>query len=246
MVKLIIQITKVVVTIITALLLQSCFNTNWNGDSIDGDGNVVAINRTINESFSAISAQTGLEVYITKGNDVKVLVEADENLQNHIFTEVKDGVLEIYTDASINNCDSKKVYVNVINLENIKSSSGAAIKSNNELKFDKLKLTASSGSNINVKTNTDQISCKSSSGSTITVNGKTNQLTTDASSGSAINLDELFAKKAKANSSSGSSIVLNALEELNADASSGGSVEFISKPNSLIVDESSGGSVSQK
>ena len=246
MVKLILQITKVVATILAALLLQSCFNGNWVGDSINGDGNVVAIERTIDEKFNRISAQTGLEVYITQGNAVKVLVEADENLQEHIFTQVKDGVLEIYTDASINICDSKKVFVKVVDLESLKSSSGAEVKSNSPLKFEKLELSSSSGSSIELDLNANNVSCESSSGSSITLNGKTNQLSSDASSGSAIHLDDFVAKNVRANSSSGSSITVNAVNELKADASSGSSIEFISKPNSLIVDESSGGSVSQK
>ena len=93
MTKLIIQITKVIVTIISVLLLQSCVNSNWNNETISGNGKIVEVNRTVTEDFNAISAKNGLEVIINQDNTNKIIVEADENLQDHIFTEVKEGTL---------------------------------------------------------------------------------------------------------------------------------------------------------
>lgn len=55
MIKLIVQITKLVVATLLVLLLNSC--GNFNG--ISGDGNVVTTKRAITESFTSIEAKTG-------------------------------------------------------------------------------------------------------------------------------------------------------------------------------------------
>ncbi|NJM79071.1 MAG: DUF2807 domain-containing protein [Flavobacterium sp.] len=245
MIKIIIQITKIVIAIVTALLFQSCINGSWNKETISGNGNVATTTRTVTNNFNAVHAKTGLDIRIEQGNTTKIEVQADENLQEHIFTEVKNGILTIYSDANILNSEAQKVYITVPNLNKIKSSSGANVKSENKLNFEKLVLDSSSGSLIEIEVASQSLSCESSSGSSIIVKGKTNTLDSQSSSGSTINLEELIAEKAKANSSSGSSTIVNVTNDLNAHASSGSSISYVSKPNSLMIDESSGGSVTQ-
>lgn len=246
MIKLIIQITKIIIAIITTLLFQSCVNMSWNKDTISGNGKVATISRTVTNDFNAIHAKTGLDIIIEQGSTTKIEVQADENLQDHIFTEVKDGTLSVYSDANIRNSEAQKVFITVSNLYEIKSSSGATVKSENTLNFEKLELDSSTGSLIEIEVKSKSLSCESSSGSSIVVKGKTNTIDTQSSSGSTINLENLYAATGKAHSSSGSSTIVNVTNDLNAHASSGSSISYVSKPNSLIVDESSGGSVSKK
>ncbi|VXC23184.1 conserved hypothetical protein [Flavobacterium sp. 9AF] len=246
MTKFILQITKMIVTILAVLLLQSCMNSNWNRETLKGNGTVVEVNRTIDMPFNAIAAQTGLEVIIRQDNNVSVKVEADENLQDHIFTEVKDGELKIHTDVNILNCKAKKIYVCLPNLNKISSSSGASVSSEKELNFENLELESSSGSLIDIVIKSNTLSCESSSGSSITAKGTAKSINTESSSGSSINLEKLIAENGQSSSSSGSTTHVNVTNELKAEASSGSSISVASKPNSLIKDENSGGSVDIK
>lgn len=246
MTKLIIQITKLFVIALTFLLLQSCMNSNWNRETISGNGNIVEVSRTVDTTFQAVKAQTGLDVIIRQDNNVSIKVEADENLLDHIFTEVKDGELIIHSDANILNFKAKKIYVCVPNLNKISSSSGASINSEKTFDFDNLELESSSGSVIDITVKSNYLSCESSSGSSIIAKGSAKSITTESSSGSTIDLENLIAENGQSSSSSGSSTNVNVTNELKADASSGSSIHFVTKPSSLIKDESSGGSVSSK
>lgn len=243
MIKLIIQVTKVVIAIVSVLLLQSCVNTNWGNETISGNGKTVEVNRTVTATFNAISAKNGLEVIINQGNENNIMVEADENLQDHIFTEVKDGILVIYSDVNIIDSKAKNVYVSVTDLKQLSSSSGASITTEKELNIENLEVETSSGSSIDIAIVANSLTCESSSGSTLKVKGKTKSLNTKSSSGSTINLEKLIAETSQSKASSGSTTRVNVTQELKADASSGSSINFISKPKSLIVEESSGGSV---
>lgn len=69
-----------------------------------------------------------MNVYISQGNETKVVVKADENLLDVIRTEVDKNTLKITTTENIRRAASKKVYVTVPeNLEAHASSGGNII-----------------------------------------------------------------------------------------------------------------------
>lgn len=240
MVKVIVNVTKAIVAVILTLLCVSC-----GFERVDGSGNVVTQNRNITQEFNAVSASNTLEIVIEQGSERAVIVEADDNLQEHIKTEVTGKELKISSDVNIGSSGAKKVIVKLPAIESIEASSGSSVKSRNTLKSSSMNLTASSGGNIDVTVDAKDTTCKSSSGSGLTVNGKTEKLETDSSSGSTINARKLTANDVKAEASSGSNISVNPLQSLSAKASSGGSVKYVSTPNKLDKKISSGGSVSQ-
>lgn len=247
MVKLVIHITKVIVAAIVALLFSSCNNFSISGlNKVEGNGNVVTKTRNVPSNFTAISASRGLEVILEQSPDTKVTVEADENLQSHIKTEVVNGELRITSDANIKNEKAKKVYVSLPKLDSFEASSGSSVSSKNVLKNNAMAFSSSSGSRIVIKVEAETVSCESSSGSSIKISGKASRLDSNSSSGSSIDAKALAVKDAVAESSSGSSITLNTSQSLTAEASSGSSVNYIGTPNNLIKKLSSGGSISQE
>ncbi|MGQ2982557.1 head GIN domain-containing protein [Flavobacterium sp.] len=243
MIKVIVHVTKAIITVVASLLLFSC---NLDFKKIDGDGNVVTKERKLLGNFTKISAGTGLEVIIEQGNGYAVTVEADSNLQQHILTEVKNGELEIRSDVNIGNATSKKVIVRLPKIESIESGSGCAVSSRNTLKADSIILTSGSGSSMTVAIEAKNATLESGSGSSLKVTGKAESLTTDSGSGSTLTARELTARKVTAKASSGSTTVINATESLTADASSGASISYVSTPSNLNKETSSGGSVGQE
>lgn len=241
MVKVIVHVTKAIVAVILTLLCVSC-----GFERVDGSGNVVTQNRNITQEFNAVAASGGLEVIIEQGSERAVIVEADDNLQEHIKTEVTGKELKISSDVNIGSSGAKKVIVKLPAIESIEASSGSNVKSRNTLKNKSINLATSSGSSMEVTVDAKDTTCKSSSGSGLNVSGKTEKLETDSSSGSTLNAKELSANDVNAEASSGSSISVNPLQSLSAKASSGGSVKYVSTPNKLDKKISSGGSVSQE
>ena len=227
--------------------MLSCGNVvNSLSGGITGNGNVVSTNRTVSENFDAIEAKTGIKVIIEQSQIVTIEAKTDENLQEHLKTEVTNGILSIYFDENINAAEERTVYIKVPSLKKITSSSGASVESVNTIKSENLDLKSSSGSEINLSINSRNLSCDSSSGSKISATGKSENLRTESSSGSSIVLNELEVANAICKSSSGSSTKVNPLESLDADASSGSSIKYYSTPKQIKIDESSGANVSKK
>ncbi|WP_313804139.1 head GIN domain-containing protein [Flavobacterium sp.] len=244
MIKLVINLTKAIVVTLVAVLFGSCnMNMNLGGlKKVEGNGNVMTKSRDVSD-FTSVSASNGLEVILVQGPTSEIKVEADENLHQHIKTEVNEGELKIFTDANLRNAKEKKVYVQLAKLNTLESSSGASVTSKNAFDNTSMNVSSSSGSEIDLKVNVASLNCQSSSGSEIKVSGKADKLDTESSSGSSIDAKQLTTKTAFADSSSGSSIDLQSPETLTAEASSGSSISYETEPKTLQKKASSGGSI---
>jgi RNase P/RNase MRP subunit p29 len=245
MVKLIVYFTRILIIAITALLLVSCKYDIDLGDGIKGNGKVITENRNITESFNKINSNRGIEVIIEQGATTEVEVEADENLLKHIKTTIENNTLVITTDENIDYAEKKIVRVKTPTISELTASSGSSIHSQKKLSGVNLKVDSSSGSEIILETEYEKISCETSSGSEITISGKTLNLQTKASSGSNLDAENLYANNVYAESSSGSSINVHAIVNLEAHASSGSSIDYAGKPKKVTKNESSGASVTQ-
>lgn len=244
MTKLILNLTKIVLVLLTAIFFSSC-NIQIDGfKSIDGSNNVTTEIRNISEPFNAIDAATGLEVEVIQQDKTEVTVIADDNLHQHILIEVVNGVLEIKSDRSIRKEKSKKIVVGLPICEGLSTSSGATLYSKDKLKGTKINLATSSGSEMKVTLEYDEIAGESSSGSTMKISGLSLSSRFESSSGSSINAKDLTSNDVFADSSSGSEISVNAVLTLDAEASSGSSIKYVKSPEKgLKMNKSSGGDI---
>ncbi len=87
-------------------------------DCIEGDHNVTQESRSLN-SFEEICSQGQFDLFVTQGDDIELVIEAEENLIPYISTRVKRGRLVI--DNADNRClrpnHPMKVFITVPALE---------------------------------------------------------------------------------------------------------------------------------
>lgn len=243
MIKVITLITQFIIVTLVALFFGSCSNIN----SITGSGKVTTEKRAIEGDFKTVEVNNAIDLVIEQSDKTEIVVEADDNLQKEITTNVENGVLIISCKFSnFNNVSSKKVVVKMPVIEGLEATSASTITSKNILKGDNISLSSSSASSINVTTEYESIQIESSSGSNQSVNGKVIHLETSASSGGIIDASKLLANEIDANASSGGSIQVHPLVSLKADASSGGNINYNGTPKSIQKEEHSGGSVNQE
>lgn len=212
---------KVIVTIVISLFLCSC---EFNFAVIDGNGNVVNDQRTLDQPFNAIEASTGLEVELMMDQNEKVVVIADENLLDIITTEIKDNTLHISAKQNIGHATSKKILVGVKDITSIQTRAGAYLWSKDTIEAKDLDITVSSGSHTSLKVAANSIQLSASSGGNLEVEGNANFLNAKASSGGHINADDLLVENIRAKASSGAVIKVIKTEQIAIEESSGGHV----------------------
>jgi hypothetical protein len=226
--------------------LTSCKSDINFGKGIDGSGNVITEKRNISQKFTKISTSSGVNVILEQGSPTMVEVETDDNLIEHVVTEVENGTLVVKIQGNISMMTSINVRIKTETISSLESTSGSSIKSKNTINGSSIALKSSSGSEIKVDLEYESVSCESSSGSEIKASGKTLRLETKSSSGSEIDARNLAANEVYAQSTSGSSTIVNPIVKLDGKASSGSSIDYIKEPKKVTKEETSGGRVDKE
>ena len=238
-------LTRIIIISIISLLMLSCnFSMNF-GEGVDGNGNVVNLERGISSDFSEIKVSQGIDLYITQSDAIGLSVEADENLQDLIMTDVENSILRIYTTENIRRASSKKVLLNIETISAIKATSGSDVYSTNTISVPSLEINCTSGADITLDVITETLNCKSTSGSDINVSGTTKSLVAEATSGSDIDASNLKAQISNVKATSGADISVNTSKELTANATSGGDIRYSGNPEKVNKSDNSAGSVKQ-
>ncbi len=199
------------------------------------------------ETFTAISVYSGITLQISQGTSNKVLVEGNPDDVENIVTEVKNGTLHIYRkNCALFNIGFLKrctVHVTIKNLEALDASSGTEVNGNNSFGGTEFILYCSSGSKINMDLHYRKIKADVSSGSKLCLKGAAEFFEVSVSSGSELDAIRLTARKIYAEVSSGGEVSIWATDELKANASSGGDIEYKGNPRLLEINKSSGGKI---
>jgi len=198
-------------------------------------------------SFNGISVSSGIDLYLKQGATEEVVIEADPDVIDDIITEVRDGILHIYSKKRFNwQWDQdRKAYVTFDDLTRLDVSAGADAKAENAFKLDEITIAVSSGADLEIDDLTARtVWLDTSSGSDAPISGRGVKFEASSSSGSDLSCSGLVAENCKVSASSGADAEVHATRQLKASASSGGDVRYRGNPGQKEIDESSGGDVS--
>jgi hypothetical protein len=205
--------------------------------------------RTISGTFKKISVSSGVELYLTQGNETALAVSVSDNKYEERFkTEVVDGVLKIYYDNKgvtwTNDKHRKlKAYVSVKSLEGLAASAGSKVVFSNQINAEDFVLTVSSGALLNGSLRANALTADVSSGALATVSGTASKFTVSATSGAIFKGYGLVTQNCTASANSGAVINIEVQKELNASANSGGVVSYKGNATVNKGNVNSGGTV---
>ena len=227
-----------------ALGITSCINGQlWK--TVEGHGKVTTEDRKT-ESFTNLKVSSGIDVYLKQGSTESVSVEADENLHEYIITEVRGGVLNVYSEYNIRHAEKKRVYVTMKEINSIKTTSAGDVIGEGPLNCDNLELSASSAGDIKVQATAKTIDIDISSSGDISVTGETDKLRADLSSAGDLNAYDLKAREADVSVSSAGDADINVSEKLTARASSAGDINYKGDPKYIDAHSSSAGGIHRR
>lgn len=238
------KLTPFILVLVALFITPTLHAQNWF-KSVSGNGKVTKeVRKTA--SFDGVKASAGINVYLFQGDEEKVIVETDENLQDCILIEVDGSTLKCSIDCSIRNSTKLNVYVNFKQLNKIKASSGSDICGETVITTNYLDVKSESGADVKIEVNAGSIKCEVSSGADAVIKGKADFFEGDASSGADIKAADLIVKSCKASASSAGDIQITVTDKIDASASSGGDVNYYGNPEVEHISESSGGDVKRR
>lgn len=233
---------KKLIPAVTALFLLMTGAIFAQSQKIEGNGNVVKQSRNTGD-FNGISLAGDMKVKLSLGSNTAVQVETDENLQDYIITEVKNGSLYISTK---NHYDvrSKKdvvVYVSVKKIEDVQISGSGSLKSDELIPSGgNFEVAVSGSGDCKMMVSADKTNANISGSGSIVLAGTTGQLDVKiAGSGNYKGFD-MTSKNAKISISGSGDAETNVSEKLDAAISGSGNVLYKGNAEASIKTVGSG------
>jgi hypothetical protein len=235
---------RILAFVITILSITACVNGQMR-KTVWGDKKVVTKERKA-EPFTGIKVSTGIDVYLKQGDNETLSVEADENLHEYIITEVRDGVLNVYSEANIRDAERKRVYVTMKEVKSIRTTSAGDVIGETPVKSDRLELSASSAGDIKLEVTAKEIEADLSSSGDMTISGNADVLKADLSSAGDLNAYELKVREANISVSSAGNADVYVSEKITARASSAGDINYKGDPKFVDAHSSSAGGIHRR
>lgn len=212
---------------------------------------VNAQGETETDPFDAVHAYAGVTVYLRQGDTEKIRVTGRPKDLEGLVTETRGTVLHIYYEKlneGIRFMDfgserRAKVYVQAVELNAVKVSSGADVIGESVIRSKSLEVESSSGADVKLEVAAGKLVLSASSGADMVISGEADEAEATASSGSDISAGDLRVRSAYLRASSGSDIKMTVTREVDAAASSGGDITVKGNPKIRKESESSGGDV---
>jgi len=197
------------------LLLGLLFaGTGWAHDSnhVEGSGIVVTAKRTVAD-FSAIQLDGAFDTVVTCQEKKRLEITGDDNIVPLIKTEVKDGLLHVYSEKSFSTRKMLKVTIGMQTLD---------------------KLAASGANNVSVeKVKSGELQIDADGSSTITVAGKAKSLGSELSGAATLQAAKLEAEEVSVNISGAGNAEVYASQKLDAQIMGAGSVVYGGNPKDV-------------
>jgi hypothetical protein len=235
---------KYLLIIILALGISFCTDGQIRR-TVYGNNHVVKKERKAG-NFTGLKVSSGIDAYLQQTGDESITVEADENLHEYIITEIRDGILHIYTDANIRKAEMKRVYVTMKDINSLRTTSAGDIIGETPVKTDNLELSASSAGDIKLEVYAKKIEANISSSGDVTLTGEADILNASLSSAGDLNAYGLDVREAEVSASSAGDADINVSERLKARASSAGDINYRGNPKYIDAHSSSAGGVHSK
>jgi Putative auto-transporter adhesin, head GIN domain len=231
------QIKRIFLGLVIAFALNSCINT------IDGNGEVTKEQRTVS-SFNKIDISGGYEVLINQGSEERLELEVDENLLELIETETKNNTLYISSKKSIGNATSLKLYITVVDVNDIDVSGAIELKNKGTYQTENLEIEVSGAGDIDLDVDVENLTMDMSGASETTLSGTANNFEIEISGAGELQAKKLKTRNTTIAISGAGSAVVFAKKTLKVEVSGAGSVKYKGSPK-VEKDISGAGSVEE-
>lgn len=212
-------------SIITGFLLLFTFVTFGQ---FKGDGNVVTQKRDI-PYFDEIVAKGQFELHISQGNEYKVEVTVDDNLQMYVLTQVTKQRLFIEVPDNIRKAKELKVHVTVDDLNSfVLLGAVDAITDTLNLKTSDFFISGTSDIELNIIS--EQLVFEVTDVANVTINGKATNFDLRVADEALIDAKYLETNICSLKASGFSDISVNVQEEFNLRVTGVGNIYYYGDP----------------
>ncbi|HKR04112.1 MAG TPA: head GIN domain-containing protein [Bacteroidia bacterium] len=177
-------------------------------EKVKGNGKVVSKERAL-ASFDKINLAGSIDIIIDQNGNEAVTVEADENLQEYIVTEIKDGALNIHEKEHYNlNATKLIVHVSCSSLNAINSGGSGDVKTVSPVKGDDFSISHGGSGDFDLTFAVKKLKISTAGSGDYVLKGTADEFNLSSAGSGDVHAKELACTTAKISSAGSGDVVL--------------------------------------
>ncbi len=236
------NLSKTIVLSLFAIIFVGCVG---QAQKVKGNGNMIEKTRNVG-NFDGIGVAGSFDVYLVAGDEGKVEIKTESNLEPYLVTEVQGDKLKIRWKKGTNVRTTKKTTVTVYveEIDELALAGSGDIVGKSVLKSDDLDVAIAGSGDITIEVETSRLSAAVSGSGDIQLKGKTGEFDAAVAGSGDIEAYDLICEEADLKISGSGSIKSNVSHDLNARISGSGNIKYKGSPKLEDIKVSGSGNVS--
>jgi hypothetical protein len=231
--------------LLAAIISISITNAqNWNGEKIKGNGVQATITRTT-ESYDEISAGGSFKVELVAGKEGTITISGDENIINHIVTEVKGSTLQIGFEKNKSYSYHSNIVITVP-FEEIRAVSFAGsgeIVTKDTITANNFEANLTGSGDGDITVNTKNLTTSLTGSGDLKISGTTDELEAKVAGSGDLSCTKLIAQNADVSVAGSGDLKVNCTNKLKASVAGSGNIHYKSKPETIDSKVSGSGDI---
>ena len=238
---------KTILLALASLSLSLPATAQWGNHRVKGNGVETSEKRQVG-SYDLISVSHVIKATLVPGSEGELLLEGEENLLQHIITEVSGNQLTLKAEKGYQLEPSRgsegiRIRVPVTDLRALEVSGAAHISARDGFTFGDLEIDGSGAGEMDLAFSATHLEVEVSGACEITLRGSTESLEVRGSGASNLNAFDLQAQTAEARLSGAANVKISVSQSLEAEVSGAGDLRYRGNPEKLQSRASGGGSI---
>lgn len=210
---------------------RSCDGLHFVFGGVRGEGPVQTQSRSVAD-FHAIDLSLAGDVEVSVAEQYSVEVSAQENLLPLLKTEVKNGVLRIYSDKNISSSGPIKIMLSAPNFDRFSIAGSGSIEVLNTLQAEKMVMEISGAGDIACKAGDFRaLDTKISGSGDIDLGGKADEVNVQISGSGDVKAKNLRANTLSVQIAGSGTVTAEVESKLKADIAGSGDVYYTGSPS---------------
>ncbi len=204
---------------------------NRNANVIKGSGNLVT--RTVTtQDYSSIYVSGSMDVYLEKGSEGKIIVTAEDNVQDRILIESNGETLTISMkkNTSLRNTKKIKITVPFEDISEISLNGSADIEGKSTVDSNSLALKLNGSGDIDLSVETTNIKAQINGSGDIDLDGKASEIEVKIIGSGDFDAEELIAENVEVSIAGSGNASVYASSSLKSRIQGSGSVLYGGNP----------------
>ena len=212
---------------------------------VKGNGNSIKKTRNVG-SFDGVAVAGSFDVYLVAGDEGKLDITVEENLESYLITEVSNGTLKIKWKNGVNIRTSSKTEVTVHfkSINSLAMAGSGDIEGKDIIKGNSLEVAVAGSGDIKVEMDVEELETAISGSGDIELSGSATEFEAAVSGSGDVDAYDLKVEKAELKISGSGSIGANVEKEIVARISGSGNIKYKGNPRIEDIKVSGSGNVS--